>query len=342
MRVTEANRKWWVLGAMTLSLSIVLIDQTVVGVALPAIQRDLDTSQTELQWVVNAYLLALAVFVAICGRLGDMRGHGLLFKLGGLVFVAASAVCGLATSDTMLLAARAAQGIGAALMVPASGALVINAFEPQQRGRAMGIYAGISMIFLAMGPLVGGALTDWVTWRAVFFINLPLGLVMILLAQISLRPENPDRSQRMDWAGFFLIAVGVAALVLGLMQSEVWGWGSPATIALLAIGGVLLPLAVVVELRAKYPLIEFRLFRSRNFTADTIVLTLTEFALIGLTIFGSLWVQDVLGFSPILAGVSLLPALLPLIVIAPLTGRSTTESGPAGWSAWVRCSWRPP
>jgi MFS family permease len=182
--VTDENRRWWVLVTMTGALSMILIDQTVVSVALPTIQRDLDMSQAGLQWIVNAYLLALAAFVALGGRLGEMFGLLRVFKLGALIFVVASATCGLAESDTMLLISRAIEGFGAALMLPPSGAIVINSFGASERGRAMGIYSGISMIFLALGPLVGGLLTEWISWRAVFFINLPVGVVMIALAAV--------------------------------------------------------------------------------------------------------------------------------------------------------------
>src|SRR3954469_5445722 len=143
--ITAENRKWWVLATMTLALSMILIDQTVVSVALPTIQRELDVSQTGLQWVVNAYLLAIAAFVAVGGRIGDMFGNDRIFKLSAIVFIASSAVCGLAGSEAILLAARAGEGIGAAMMIPATGAMVINAFEPQERGRAMGVYAGVSI-----------------------------------------------------------------------------------------------------------------------------------------------------------------------------------------------------
>jgi MFS family permease len=225
--ITDSNRKWWICGTMTLSLSMILIDQTVVSVALPTIQRDLDFSQTGLQWVVNAYLLAIAAFVAVGGRLGDMLGNDRIFKLGAIVFVASSVVCGLAGSEPVLLAARAVEGIGAALMIPATGAIVLNAFEPQERGRAMGVYAGVSMIFLALGPLVGGLLTQDITWRAVFWINAPIGIVMLVLTHLAVPPSPRLPDARIDWLGLATIVPGLTVLVLALMQSQVWGWGRP-------------------------------------------------------------------------------------------------------------------
>src|SRR3954453_2383511 len=283
---------------MTLVLSMILVDQTVVSVALPTIQRELDVSQTGLQWVVNAYLLAIAAFVAVGGRIGDMFGNDRIFKVGAIVFIASSAVCGLAGSEAILLAARAGEGIGAAMMIPATGTMVINAFEPQERGRAMGVYAGVSMIFLAMGPLLGGVLTQDVSWRAVFWINVPIGIVMLVLAHVTVPRGTPIPGARIDWFGLFTIVPGLTALVLALMQSQEWGWGSAKTIGCLAAGALLLVVFVLGELRIDQPLIQLRLFRSHNFTADGLVLFCVELALIGLTVFGALWVQNVLGFDP--------------------------------------------
>lgn len=325
-RVTDENRRWWVLVTMTGALSMILIDQTVVSVALPTIQRDLDMSQAGLQWIVNAYLLALAAFVALGGRLGEMFGLVRVFKLGALIFVVASATCGLAESDTMLLASRAMEGFGAALMLPPSGAIVINSFGPSERGRAMGIYSGISMIFLALGPLVGGLLTEGISWRAVFFINLPVGVAMLALAAVV--PRDQPQGARLDWAGVATLVPGLAALVLALMQAETWGWGSVGVIALLAAAAILLPVFVVLQLRRDEPLVELRLFKSSNFRADNAVLAAISFGLTGLTVFGALFVQNILGFSPIEAGLSLLPVTLPLLVLAPITGKLYDRLGP--------------
>jgi EmrB/QacA subfamily drug resistance transporter len=326
--ITEANRKWWICGTMTLALSMILIDQTVVSVALPSIQRDLDTSQTALQWVVNAYLLAIAAFVAVGGRVADILGTDRIFKLGAGVFVAASAACGLADSEATLLVARAVEGLGAALMIPATGAIVINAFEPRERGRAMGVYAGVSMVFLALGPLLGGILTQDVSWRAVFWINVPIGVVMLVLAHLTVPRAPRVPGARLDWVGTLLLVPALTALVLALMQSQEWGWGSLAIIALFAAAAVLLLAFVLVEPHIRHALIELRLFRSRNFSGDGFVLFCIEFALIGLTVFGALWVQNVLAFTPIEAGLSLLPLTLPLLVLAPLVGRLYDKVGP--------------
>ncbi len=329
MKITADNRRWWVLVTMTGSLSMILIDQTVVSVALPTMQRDLDLSQTGVQWVVNAYLLAIAVLVALGGRIGDLISNERTFRIGAAIFVLASAACGFAQSDTWIIVARAIEGAGAALMTPASGAIVMNAFAPGERGRAMGVYSGVSMIFLALGPLIGGLLTEGISWRAVFFVNLPVGVAMLALAHVTMPRGSEQRGEgRIDWLGVPLLIGGVGALVLGLMQSRAWGWSSPAVIGLLAASAVLLPVFVLVELRAKDPLVQLRLFRSANFSADNGVLAAVQFGLMGVSVFGAIWVQDVLGFGAISAGLSLLPLTIPLLLLAVPTGRLYDRLGP--------------
>jgi EmrB/QacA subfamily drug resistance transporter len=327
LRITEENRRWWILITMTGSLSMMLIDQTVVSVALPTMQRDLGLTTTGVQWVVNAYLLAIAVFVALGGRAGDILGNVRVFRVGALLFVAASAACGFAQSETWIIVARTLQGIGAALMTPASGAIVINSFGPGERGRAMGIYAGVSMVFLALGPLIGGLLVQGVSWRAVFFVNLPVGIAMLALAQVTMRPDRPQGG-RVDWVGAPLIVVGLGSLVLALMQSRAWGWGSPAVIGLLVAAAVLIPATIAWELRQREPLVQLRLFADRNFRGDNVALAAIQFAITGVSVFGAIWVQDVLGFGAIEAGLSLLPMTIPLLLIAPRVGVVYDRIGP--------------
>lgn len=256
------------------------------GVALPTIQRDLGLSQTALQWTVNAYLLALAALVAVGGRLGYILGQVPVFKLGAVVFVIASALCGIAQGDWQLFGARVLQGVGAAAIVPASQAIVTNTFSASERGKAMGAYAGISMICLALGPLLGGVLTEDVTWRAVFWVNLPVGAAMLVAAHTTLRDEQAIGG-RMDWPGTALLVPGLALLVLGLMRGQDWGWASAAVIAVLSAATMLLLGFGAVELRRRAPLIDLRLLRSRNFAIDSLVAALVQFALAGFTVFGA-------------------------------------------------------
>jgi EmrB/QacA subfamily drug resistance transporter len=251
-----------------------------------------------------------------------------VFRLGAVAFVAASAGCGLAGSGAWLIAARGAQGLAAAMMMPATGAIVINAFGAGERGRAMGTYGGISTISLALGPLLGGLLTQGITWRAVFWINLPVGLAMLALARSALPVDDPERGAVMDWPGAATLVPGLAAIVLALTQSAQWGWASPATIALLGGGAALLATFIFTEARRSSPLVQLKLFASRNFSVGTAVLGCVQFALIGLTVFGAIYLQEILGFGPITAGLALLPVMLPVMLLSPAAGRAYDRFGP--------------
>jgi EmrB/QacA subfamily drug resistance transporter len=326
----RSNRRWWVLATVTGALSMIMIDQTVVSVALPTMQRDLGLSSAGLQWVVNAYLLVLAVLVALGGRVADLLGPARTFRAGSALFVLASALCGLASSEAWIIAARGLQGVGAAMMIPSTGALIINAFGPQERGKAMGIYSGVSMVFLALGPLVGGLLTQSVSWRAVFYVNLPIGLLMITAAHFTLprRPWPRIPADAIDWIGIPLLIGALGSLVLGLMQGEDWGWSSPVIIALLAVAAVLVPAFLWWERRARNPLVLLSLYRKKNFGSDSVILAGVQFGLVGASVFGAVWSQQVLGFSAIRAGVALLPLTIPLLFVAPLGGRLYDRVGP--------------
>lgn len=323
-------RRWWVLATMTGALSMIMIDQTVVSVALPTMQRDLGLSVPGVQWVVNAYLLLLAVLVALGGRVADLLGAERTFRAGSALFVLASALCGLAGSEAAIIAARALQGVGAAMLVPSTGALIVTTFDPRERGKAMGIYSGVSMVFLALGPLVGGLLTQGVSWRAVFYVNLPIGVALLAAAHVTLprRPRPAVTARAIDWPGLPLLVGGLGSLVLALMQGQTWGWSSTAVLALLGAAAVLLPAFLVWELRAAQPLVRLDLFRRQNVGGDTLVLAGVQFALVGASVLGAIWSQHVLGFTAIRAGAGMLPLTLPLLLTAPFGGRLYDRVGP--------------
>src|SRR5207302_8246946 len=261
----EKSRGRWVLAATILASSMAFIDGTVVNVALPALQTNLNATAVDVQWVIESYALLLSALLLVGGSLGDHYGRRRIFLLGVAFFDLASGACGLAGNIRQLIVARAFQGLGAALLVPGSLAIISNSFSEQERGRAIGVWSGFSAITTGVGPVLGGWLIEHVSWRAVFFINLPLALVVIL---ISLRhvAENTDReSSRVDWFGTILAALGLGALVYGLIESARVGFNDRSVIMALVAGIVVLILFFVVESRLSQPMLPLTLFRSRTF-----------------------------------------------------------------------------
>lgn len=348
---TERNR-WLVLVAMTGSLSMVMLDQTVVTVALPTMSRDLHLSGTGQTWVVNAYVLALAALVALGGKLGDRIGGVTTFRAGVTVFFLGSLACGFAPTGDLgepwIIAARVVQGAGAALMMPASASIVVSSFGVSERGKAMAIYVGISQVFLAVGPLLGGVLTETVSWRAVFWLNVPVGLAALAMVRVS-RPLNVRRPDATIRPGAVALLVsGVGLVVLALQQASVWQWGSPATVGTLGAGIALSAWFVVSQLRSSDPLVDVRLFARRDLVGNFSVITLMQFGLLPVMLFMSIYAQNLLGFSPIASGVAALPLILPIMAAAQVGGRwydragvrppvlvglAVAVAGLAGWAA---------
>ncbi|MEV6314632.1 MFS transporter [Streptomyces sp. NPDC051776] len=315
------------LGAMIVARAMVGIDALVVLVALPAMQRSLEASGTDLQWFVNAFLLPYAGFVALGGRAGDSFGHVLVLRIGILFFIAASAAGGLAQSTGSLIAARAAQGVGAAFLRPNAEMILASQFGRQERGRAVGVASSASTVFFGLAPLLGGVLTATVTWRAIFFLNLPLGLACLTLVHLLL-PTGKVRRNPLPWGSAPLIILGMGGVVFAIVTSRDWGLASAASISLF-VGSVILLVAVIIrELRLTEPLIEFRLFALRAFSVDVGMLTAVRFSAIGFQVFTVLWVQDVLGFSAIKAGLFVLPLTLPIVLCGPLGGILYDRLGP--------------
>lgn len=256
-------RKGWVLAAMSLGFTMTMIDATIVSVALPTIQRDLALSNTERVWIVNAYLLVLAVSIAVAGKFSDVIGSRKVFLAGLGVFTAMSATCGLAVGVIMLLASRAVQGLGSALMTPTSQAVVTNTFSQAERGRALGIYAGVSAVGVALGPVLGGALTEFISWRAIFFVNIPVGLATWLLTSYARPAETEARRDSVDWVGLALLVAGLGGVIIALMKAQNWGGiGSAAFLTVFTGGVALLVLFAFAELRSRLPLLELRIFKT--------------------------------------------------------------------------------
>jgi EmrB/QacA subfamily drug resistance transporter len=254
----------------------------VVNVALPSIQKDLKTSVNQLEWVVNGYTLSFAALLVTGGRLGDIFGRRLIFMIGVAVFAISSATAGLAPDPTTLIISRIAEGVGGALMMPATLSIITEAFPPEERGKAIGTWAGISGLALSLGPLAGGFLTEQVTWRAIFYINVPIAAIALIAAFTVVRESRDEKAERtIDYLGVVLLTVALTSFVLALIEGNEWGWGSAREIGLLAVGVVATVVFLMVESRARAPVVDFTFFRSRNFVGANTVATIISFAMMG-------------------------------------------------------------
>lgn len=326
MRINENNRKWWILAAMTSSLSMIFIDITVLPVALPTIQKLLNFSDLALQWIVNCYTLVLAVLVLAGGRLSDIFGPKRIFSLGASIFALASAFCGLSYSEWWFISSRILQGVGGALLLPSTSAIILAAFPLKERGKAMGISLSVSSLFLSIGPFVGGLLTQYLSWRYVFWMNLPIAITGLILAHYSV-PKRPTKKERFDYFGFWTMSLGISAFVIGLMQADKWGWGSPLTLSLLLLGLILVVLLILLDRKMEDPFIDFKLFKNRHFFGSLFSLFCTQF-IVMITVFWVIYFQNGLGFTPTQSGLLNLLANIPLIVVAPIGGFLLDRYGP--------------
>ena len=327
--ITEDNSRWWTLGAMCFALFMIMLDNTVVNVALPSIQRDLHASLQALEWTMNAYTLTFAVLMVTGGRLGDIFGRRRMFLFGVAVFGASSLAIGLAPNDAMLVAFRAVQGIGAAFMMPATLSIITQAFPAEQRGTAIGTWAGVSALALAIGPVIGGLLTEDVSWRAIFFINPPIAVGAVAVTLVATRESRDETVARdVDFAGIATLTAGLTALVLALVEGNSWHWGSARIVGLFVVAVVALAAFVVIELRLRTPMLDFSFFRSRTSAGANVVAFLITFAMFAQFFFLTLYMQNVLHYSPLQTGVRFLPATLVIIVMGPLSGRLTDRVGP--------------
>ncbi len=329
IRMTEDNRKWWTLAAMCFALFMVMLDNTVVNVALPSIQDDLGASLSSLEWTVNAYTLSFAVLLITGGRLGDLFGRRRMFLFGVVVFAVSSAAIGLAPTQEWLVAGRAIQGIGAAFMMPGTLSIISDAFPPQERGKAIGTWAGVSALALALGPVVGGALAEHVSWRAIFFLNLPVAVGAVLVTLFAAR-ESYDRTveKTVDIPGIAALSLGLSTLVLALVEGNKWGWGSPEVIGLLISAAVGMTAFVLIEKHSRAPMVQFEFFRSKSFLGANLVAFVVSFAMLAMFFFMALYMQNILEYSPLEAGVRFLPSTLMIVIVAPIAGRLADRIGP--------------
>jgi EmrB/QacA subfamily drug resistance transporter len=328
----EQNRKWWTLAAVSFGLFMIMLDNTVVNVALNSIQRDLGISLSELEWIVSGYALTFAALMLTGGKLADMYGRRLMFIVGLVVFTASSLACGLSTSAAMLIAARVVQGAGAALMNPATLSIITATFPPRQRGTAIGIWAGTSALALAIGPLVGGLLTQHLNWSWIFFVNVPVGVVGIVASLLFIEESrDTSKAQRLDLPGLVTSGLALFALVYALIEANTYGWTSPRILGLFAAAVVLFVAFVLLERHQKVPMLDLSLFRNPTFAGANVVALLVSLAMFGVFFFVSIYMQRILGYSPVQAGAAFLPMTALIVVIAPLAGRFSDRVG----SRWL-------
>ena len=328
LRIDESNRRWWTLIGACSGLFILMLDSTVVALALSSIRADLGAGAEALQWVMNGYLLTIAVLVVTAGRLGDMFGRKRVFLAGMVLFAAGSILSGAAQGPMMLIGGRVLQGIGAAPMLSLSLAIVCNAFPAAEQPRALGIWAAVSAIALAIGPLVGGALIA-LDWRLIFWVNLPI-IAIGLAIMIAAAPEStdPGAGTRIDLPGLLALSVGLTAVVLAMVQARAWSAG---LIAALAVGGVVvLALFGWIERRVRNPIVEFALFRNGPYFGASAA----AFAVVGsywaVMFFQPQYLQDARGHSALLSGLLILPVTAPMVFISPFSGRLIGRFGARG------------
>jgi EmrB/QacA subfamily drug resistance transporter len=317
----DPDRRWWTLGAVCVATFMLLLDITIVNVALPDIARDLQTSFSDLQWVIDAYALSLAALLLTAGSLADLFGRRLLFVLGLGVFTAASLLCALAASPLLLELARALQGVGAAAMFATALALLAATFHGRERGTAFGAWGATTGAAVAVGPLVGGLLTESVGWESIFLINVPIGIGAIAVALTRVPESRDPGAARVDWPGLVTFSAGLFLLVFALVRGNPEGWGSPLIVSFLIGAAVLLCAFIVVERRSARPMFDLTLLRKPAFAGASIAAFAMSASLFSMFLYLTLYIQNALGYSPLEAGLRFLPTTLLSFAVAPVAGK---------------------
>jgi EmrB/QacA subfamily drug resistance transporter len=326
--VDAEHRKWWTLGAVAVGLFMIMLDNTIVNVAIPTIQSDLNLKLSEVEWVVTGYALTFGAFMLTGGKLADLMGRRRIFVIGLIVFTASSLACGLANSAGLLIGARVVQGLGAALMNPATLSIIVATFPARQRGTAIGIWAGVSALALAIGPLLGGLISEKVNWNWIFFINVPIGVLGIGAAYLLIdESRDTSREQRPDVPGLVTATLGLFALTYALIEANTYGWTSTRILLAFGVAAVSLVAFVLLEHYQRLPMLELSLFRNRGFAGANLVMLLVGLAMFGVFLYVSIYIQRVLGYSPIKAGASFLPWTLLIVVLAPVAGKLSDRVG---------------
>jgi EmrB/QacA subfamily drug resistance transporter len=326
----EENRKWLTLAAVSFGLFMIMLDNTVVNVALPSIERDLGADLSELQWIVTGYALTFAALMLVGGKIADAYGRRLIFVVGIVVFTLASLLCGLADSSEMLIAARVVQGAGAALMNPATLSIIAATFPPRERGTAIGIWAGTSALALAIGPLVGGLITEHLDWSWIFFVNVPIGVLGIGASFLLIDESRDETHERLDLPGLVTSGLGLFALTYGLIEANTYGWTSARILASFAVAVIALSAFVLLERKQRAPMLPLELFRNRTYTGANLTMLLVALAMFGVFFFVSLYMQNILGYSAVQTGAAFLPMTVLIILVAPVAGKTADRLGSRG------------
>ena len=319
------DRKWWTLIAVCTATFMLLLDITVVNVALPDIQRSLHASFSDLQWVVDAYSLTLAAFLLTAGVLGDIFGRREVFAIGLVIFSLASLVCGLSTTPLMLNLARAVQGVGGAVMFATSLALIASAFVGRDRGTAFGLYGAVIGGAVAIGPLIGGAITSGIGWRWIFFVNVPIGVLAVIITIAKVAESRDTRPRRIDWVGFVTFSASLFTLVFGLVRGNDLGWGSATIVGLFVGAAVLMIVFVINEFHTADPMLDLGLFKIPAFVGLSLVAFTLASSIFAMFLYLTLYIQDDLGYGPFAAGIRFLPQTLVIFFWSFFAGRLTVR-----------------
>ena len=322
---TAASRRWWTLAAVCTGVFMLLLDITIVNVALPDIERAFGASLSDLQWVISAYALTLAAFLLTAGSLADLYGRRRLFAIGIVIFTVGSLCCGVATGSLFLAIARGGQGVGGAIMFATSLALLAQTFQGRDRGMALGLFGAITGVALAIGPVLGGAITTALSWRWIFYVNLPIGIVALTMTLLCVDESRNPNASRPDWAGCVTFSGGLAALVYGLIQSQSDGWGSTTVIAALAASAALLAVFIAVERIQAEPMLDLGLLRVPTFVGGLVAAWAVSAALLSMLTYLIIYMQNSLGLSAVDTGIRFLPLTVAIFITAGIAGRLTSR-----------------
>jgi EmrB/QacA subfamily drug resistance transporter len=321
------NRKWWTLVVVSIATFMLLLDITIVNVALPAIERDLHANFADLQWVIDAYALTLAAMLLTGGSLADIMGRRLIFVIGIAIFTVASLLCALAGTPNVLNFSRALQGIGGAFMFSTALALLASAYQGRDRGTAFGVWGAVTGASVAVGPLVGGVLTDGIGWEAIFLVNLPVGILAIALALSQVEESHAPSGARIDWPGLVTFSGALFALIFALIRGNPEGWDSSLILICLAAAAVLFVAFVMVERGSDHPMLDLTLFRKPAFDGASIAAFALSASMFSMFLYLTLYIQNILDYTPLESGLRFLPVTLLSFLVAPISGKFAERVG---------------